>query len=153
MLQNNQCAQRNLKAWEINAEGSLGNCIHNYHVILWFTNTKFVTLLSLIGKNDPKQSSLRSLRLYSFSLLTFADRPSGATRRLRGCRPRSLKVLTWAYVLWSFKNRQMACKKKTRYTQEDLQFALRVVEGDKSLSALALLFVRLLHCLCIAITY
>ena len=31
----------------------------------------------------------------------------------------------------------MAYKKKTRYTQEDLQFALRVVEGGKSLSAAA----------------
>ena len=31
----------------------------------------------------------------------------------------------------------MACKKETRYTQEDLQFALRAVEGGKSLSAAA----------------
>ena len=52
-------------------------------------------------------------------------------------RPRSLKVLNCACVLWSFQNREMACKKRTRYTQDDLQFALRVVEGGKSLSAAA----------------
>ena len=57
--------------------------------------------------------------------------------RLRSSRPRSLKVLNCAYVLWSFQSREMACKNKTRYTQKDLQFALRVVEGGKSLSAAA----------------
>ena len=57
-----------------------------------------------------------------------------------------VKSLNCAYMLWSFQNREMACKKKTRYTQEDLQFALRAVEGGKSLSAAAFFS-------CIALTY
>ena len=63
--------------------------------------------------------------------------------RLTGSCPRSLKVLNCAYVLWRFQTREMACKKKTRYTQEDLQFALRAVEVAKV--SLQLLLFRLIY--------
>ena len=59
--------------------------------------------------------------------------------RLRGSRPRSLKVLNCIRVVEFSrqKNVNQTCKKKTRYTQEDMQFALQAAEGGKCLSATA----------------
>ena len=91
-----------LKVWEVNAEGSLGNCIHNYHFILWFTNTKFVTLLSLFGKKRPKTVLSLEPSLVFLLPLTFADRPVSATRSV----PALMYICECAHAI-SFQSRSV----------------------------------------------